>query len=284
MAGHVHHRPTVVGPEVGRAEVLDLMQARTLHQIPVVDRRGRLLGLHLLHEILGSVERPNWAVIMAGGRGTRLGSITDSVPKPMVRVAGRPILERLVLHLIGFGFKRIFLGVGYLGEQIERHFGDGTRLGCSIGYLRDGSQALGTGGALSLLPSRPKDPLVVLNGDLVTQVNLDRMMDFHRRGRCAATMGVRRYFHQVPFGAVDAANGRVRGFEEKPAVQKLVNAGVYLLEPKVVARVPRKPFPITNLFEQCLARREVVGAFEIEEDWIDVGQREQLRQAQQGTS
>ena len=281
LAAHVQRTFTFVGPEARRTEVLDLMQARLIRQIPVMDSASRPLGLHLLHEIIGAVPRPNWAVIMAGGQGTRLRPITEHVPKPMVTVAGRPILERLVLHLVGFGVRKIYLSVNYLAHIIESHFGDGSRFGCAIEYLHE-QTPLGTGGALSLLPETPTVPLLVLNGDLVTQVDLATMFAFHREGRYVATMGVRRYVHEVPFGCVEVSNGEIVRLEEKPPIERLVNAGIYLLEPSLLARVPREFFPVTSLFEECLRNRERIGAFEIEDDWMDVGQRDQLRKAREG--
>lgn len=272
---------TAVSSDVGRAEVLDLMQARILHQVPIVDASGKVLGLHLLHEVLGAVSRPNWAVIMAGGRGTRLGKLTEHTPKPMIKVAGRPILERLVLHLVGFGIQRIFLSINYLGHVIEEHFQDGKRFGCEIEYLRE-EEPLCTGGALALLPQKPSNPLIVMNGDLVTQVNLDQMLAFHSAGNFVATVGVRGYSHQVPFGCADVKNGRLTRLEEKPLITRWINAGTYVLSPQVVNRIPKKYFPITDLFEGCIERNESVGAFPIEGDWIDVGQREQLNQAREG--
>lgn len=257
------------------------MQSLVIHQVPVVDESGRVVGLHLLHELLGGIERPHWAVVMAGGRGTRLAPLTESIPKPMVRVAGRPILERLILHLVGFGIRRIFLSVHYLADVISSYFGDGSKFGCRIEYLQE-SEPLGTGGALSLLKEKPSSPVLVLNGDLVTQANLADMLDFHGRGRFVATMGVRQYTHQVPFGCVELKGGQVVGLEEKPILDRSVNAGIYVLEPSLLGRVPKAAYPITALFEECLERREPIGAFEIRDDWLDVGQRDQLKQAQQG--
>ena len=178
---HMVREFTRVGPDAGRAEVLDLMQARTLEQIPVVDAEGKLAGLHLLHELVGAIERPNWAVIMAGGKGVRLRPITEHLPKPMIPVAGRPILERLVLHLVGCGIRQVFLSINYLGHIVEQHFGDGSRFGCRIEYLRE-EQPLGTGGALALLPEPPTELLLVMNGDGVTQVDIGALLDFHERG------------------------------------------------------------------------------------------------------
>lgn len=276
---HANRSFVSVGPSESRAEVLDLMNARTIHQLPIVDAGGRVLGIHLLHEVVRPAPQAGWAVIMAGGKGTRLGALTRDTPKPMLRVAGRPILERIVLHLAGFGFQRIFLSINYLGHIVEEHFGDGSRFGCRIEYLRE-EVPLGTGGALALLPERPSAPLLVMNGDLVTQADFPAMIDFHGRGGHAATVGVRRYFHSVPFGCLEVEGGRVKALEEKPTLSRVVNAGMYVLSPDVVARVPvGQEFPLPALLEQCIARGEAVGAFEVEGDWIDVGQREQLKEA-----
>lgn len=271
-----------VRPTSGRAEVMDLMQARKLSGVPVVDETGRLIGLHLIHEILGRNDRPNWVVVMAGGFGSRLWPLTEALPKPMLRVAGRPILERIVLHLVSFGLKRIYISVHYLGDVIESHFGDGSRFGCQIEYLRE-QQPLGTGGALSLLPEPPTVPMLVMNGDLVTQADIGRMLDFHERERSAATIAVRPHFQTIPFGCVDIEGVRVRQMEEKPRIARLVNAGIYVLDPPALARIPRgQPFAITDLFTSMLADDERVCAFEVEDDWIDVGQKDTLRHAMQG--
>ncbi len=270
---------TAVDVGVGRAEVIELMQARRLSQIPIVDRAGKLCGLHVLHDVLGTKVRPNTAVVMAGGKGTRLGALTATTPKPMLKVAGRPILERIVLHLVSHGLKEIFLAVNYLSHLVEEHFGDGNRFGCRIRYLKETSP-LGTGGALSLLPEVPTAPMLVMNGDLVTQANLGAMLDAHSEAGARATVGLRRYFHHIPFGCAEVDGGRVVSIHEKPTLTRLVNAGIYVLDPQVVARVPNgQDFALPSLLEGCLSNNEVVHGFEIEEDWIDVGQRDQLNQA-----
>jgi dTDP-glucose pyrophosphorylase len=282
LAPHMQRSYTAVGPEAGRMEVLELMQARTIAQVPVVDARGRLLGLHLLHHLIGCAERPNWAVIMAGGKGTRLQPITEQIPKPMIRVAGRPILERLVLHLIGFGIRHIVLAVNYMSHVIEEHFGRGERFGCRIGYLRE-TKPLGTGGALALLPELPQDPVLVVNGDLVTQADIGALFEFHRLGGYHATMAVRQYVHTVPFGCVEVERDHVTLIEEKPMLSRLVNAGIYLLNREVIARVPPDtPYPITTLLEQTIASGGRVGAWQVLDDWLDVGHHDQLKIARNG--
>jgi dTDP-glucose pyrophosphorylase len=276
---YMHRRFTFVTPSANRAEVLDLMRARTLHQIPIVDEDGKLVGLHLLREILGASIRPNWAVVMAGGRGERLRPITDSLPKPMIKVAGRPILERIVLHLVGFGLRRIFLSVNYMGDVIQGHFKDGAAFGCRIEYLME-EKPLGTGGALSLLPEKPDHPVLMLNGDLLTQFNVENMLAFHAGGGFKATVGVHEYVHTVPYGVVEQGGDRITAVREKPTHTWLVNAGIYVFEPGLMERVPKDTyFPLPTLVEECLDFGEPVGAFPIKEDWIDVGHPRELRNA-----
>lgn len=262
-----------------RASVLDIMQAKRVKAIPVIDAEGRLRGLHTLHDILGRTERPNCAMIMVGGRGERLRPLTDTIPKPMLRVAGRPILERIVLHLVGFGIRRIFLSVNYKAEVIEIHFGDGSAFGCNIEYLKE-AVPLGTGGALSLLPAVPSDPLLVLNGDLLTQLDVGQMLAFHGSAGHKVTVGVHEYRHTVPFGVVELQGERIVAVREKPTQSWQVNAGIYILEPDLLARIPKDTyFPLPALVEECLDRGEAVGAFRVEEDWIDVGRHQELRRA-----
>jgi dTDP-glucose pyrophosphorylase len=269
---------TSVRPDVPRDDILELMRARQIEQVPIVGPDGHPAGLHLLHEIVGAAERPNWAVVMAGGRGTRLGSLTSNIPKPMLRVAGRPILERIVLKLVGHGIRRVFLSINYLGHLVEQHFGDGSRFGCQIEYLRE-DRPLGTGGSLSLLPV-PSAPVVVMNGDLVTQADVGELLDFHEGSRFAATVGVRRYLHTVAFGCVDVEGQRITSFEEKPTLTCMINGGIYVLSPALVRRVPaNREYQLPELLVDCLGRNEAIGAFEIHGDWFDVGQKDTLQQA-----
>jgi dTDP-glucose pyrophosphorylase len=270
---------TAVPPSVGRSEVLDIMRARTLNQIPIVDETGKLVGLHLLREIIGAVRRPNWAVVMAGGRGERLRPLTDNIPKPMIKVAGRPILERVVLHLVGFGIQRIFLSVNYLSQIIEEYFGDGSSFGCNIEYLRE-TQPLGTGGALSLMTQKPEDPLLVLNGDLLTQFDVGNMIAFHAKGGYDVTVGVHEYLQSVPFGVLDIKDNRIVSICEKPTFNYPTNAGIYLVNPSLLDRIPKDvEYTVPALVEDCLSREEQVGAFRIDEDWMDIGRPQELQRA-----
>lgn len=268
-----------VAPGETRANVLDRMRALRISEIPIVDEAGRVVGLHLLHDMVGTQEVQSWAVVMAGGKGTRLAPLTHHLPKPMIPVAGRPILERIVLHLVGAGIRRIFLSVNYLAHMVEEHFGAGAGFGCKIEYLRE-TKALGTGGALSLLPEAPTAPLLVMNGDLVTQFDVQALLAKHEASGAAATVASRRYFHTVPFGCMTLDGERLTQMEEKPTFSRMVNAGIYVVSPELIGRVPRDTeYTMPALLDDCLKRGERVTAWELQDDWIDVGQREQLKQA-----
>lgn len=278
-APHINRNCFHVLPTVPRVEVLDIMQARRFEQVPVVDEQGKVTGLHLLHDILGNIARPNWAIVMAGGQGVRLQPLTENIPKPMIRVAGRPILERIVLHLVSYGIRRIFLSVNHLAKVIEDYFKDGSKYGATIEYLHE-DEPLGSGGAISLLPEIPDHPFIVMNGDLITDVNCADMIEFHSQNDFYATMGVYSYLHQVPYGCVEIKNNRLAGLEEKPVLEKMVNAGIYVLSPQAVSAIPKNIcFPITTLFEDALKKNLACGTFAIEKEWLDIGGPQQLRQA-----
>lgn len=268
-----------VDPDVLRADVLDLMKARVIEQIPIIDSKGELKGIHTMHSLLGHSSKPNWAVIMAGGKGTRLGKLTVDTPKPMLKVAGKPILERLVLHLISYGIKRIFISVNHLSHVIEEYFEDGTKWGCSIEYLRE-EAPLGSGGALSLLPEIPEHPVVLMNGDLLIEADISQMLSFHELNRFYATMGVHYYSHEIPFGCIETDQNRITEIDEKPVLTKKINSGVYVLSPEAVQEIPKNTmFPITQLFEEALLNGVSCGAYPLDGDWIDIGMPAQLEQA-----
>lgn len=276
--------PWIVGPASGRAEVLDLMRAHSVSQIPVVSDDGVLMGLHLLHDLVGGQRLPNSAVLMAGGRGTRLGDLTSAVPKPMLPVAGRPILERLILHLVGHGVRRIRIAVNYLADVIERHFADGSEFGCEIKYLVERpNQPLGTAGALALLdPDDParSAPILLMNGDLVTDFSVGELIASHEASDAIATMAVSRYDHRIPYGVAEIEDGCLAMLREKPVKSWLVNAGIYLLEPSLIDRVPdNREYHVTDLLSDCLARDETVNVWELSSGWDDVGRPDDLRRA-----
>jgi len=222
----------------------------------------------------------SWAVVMAGGFGTRLGELTKGIPKPMLPIGDRPILQHIVEHLVSHGIGRIFLSVSYLGSMIEDHFGDGAQFDCRIDYLRE-DQPLGTGGPLALLPERPTAPLVVMNGDLLTRINLTRLLAFHRAGEFDATMALREHEVKVPFGVAEIADSRVTELIEKPSLHYHINAGIYVLNPALVARVEPRFYPITELLDGRLDADGKIGAYHMQEPWQDIGLPDEFSKAQE---
>ncbi len=266
-----NRRFTSLPPDASRADAVRLMLARSFKCVPVVDGGGALVGLHTLHNALETQDCGSWAVIMAGGKGERLGELTQAIPKPMLPVGDRPILEHLVNLLVSHGVRRIFISVGYLGQMIEDHFGDGSRFRCRVEYLREDTP-LGTGGALSLLPEKPTAPILVMNGDLVTAVNLTRMLAFHREGGFAATIALRDHVVKVPFGVVEAEGRRITALREKPVLSYAINAGIYAIEPRLLERIPGdRLYPITELYDDCLRRGDALGGYHLDETWDDIG-------------
>jgi dTDP-glucose pyrophosphorylase len=268
-------------PETDRAELAKVMMERGFDAVPVVDDRGRLVHVHTLRDLVLHRRVESWAVVMAGGLGTRLGEYTHAIPKPMLPIGGRPILERVVRQLVSHGFRRIFLSVNYLAQMIEDHFGDGGRFHCSIEYLRE-SEPLGTGGPLGLLPERPGAPLLVMNGDLLTNLHFTRLLRFHENHGNAMTIALREHRVSVAYGVAELSAHRITRLVEKPSLRYDVNAGVYVVDPSLLQLIPTgQAFPITDLANACLSRDLPVGGYRMDESWIDVGLPEEYHRAQE---
>jgi len=275
----VNMNPIFVDEGTSSELVKEIMISNNVFQVPIVDKEKRLIGLHLLHEITTPNIYKNRVVIVAGGKGSRLLPKTSLVPKPMLRIAGKPILELIIMRAKNQGFLNFTLAIHHLGEVIEKYFGDGSSLGVNIEYLRE-KTPLGTAGALSLLESIPTEPLVITNGDVLTDVNFGKMLEFHLQNDATATMAVQIQEWQQPFGVV-ATNGiHITGFEEKPNMQALVNAGVYILNPSVISFLNHNvPIDMPTLFESLRFDKYKTIAYILHENWIDVGTPEQFEHA-----
>lgn len=273
-------QPIAVPASTPRDEMLTLMRRTTLHHLPLIDGAGRVVGLVTLDELIGPAERPNWVVLMAGGLGTRLQPLTDECPKPLLVVGGKPILETIIESFAEQGFNRIFLSVNFKAEMIRNHFGVGERWGVQVEYLHE-STRLGTAGALSLLPEKPSAPIVVMNGDLLTRTNFDNLLQFHNAQGAAATMAVREYDFQVPYGVVRLNGARIGAIEEKPVQKFFVNAGIYALSPEALDHLPAETFfDMPTLFERLITAGKSTAAYPLHEYWIDIGRLEEFERAQ----
>jgi dTDP-glucose pyrophosphorylase len=272
--------PTVAEGAIAVADALQLMIQRDINHLPVVDKEGNLLEFLLRKNLVADVEPNLSAVIMAGGFGKRLLPLTEQVPKPMLPVGDRPLLQRTIEQLQRSGIREVNLTTHYLSESIVRHFGDGEAFGVKINYSNE-DQPLGTAGGLKLL-EKAEGPFLVINGDILTGVSFQRMLRFHQKHKALMTVAVRAHEIEVPFGVVECEDARVTQLREKPRLTLLVNAGIYLLEPDACDYIPGgRRFDMTDLIRLLLEEGQTVASFPIIEYWQDVGRYEDYRQAQE---
>jgi dTDP-glucose pyrophosphorylase len=279
----VNRNALLVTPEMSRDMVVQLMVANKIHQVPVVNSQQEIIGLHLWDKISSRPKRSNMMIIMAGGKGTRLLPHTQDCPKPMVLVAGRPMLEHIIERARLEGFSHFVLAIHHLGHVIEDYFGDGEQLGVKIDYLREKSP-LGTAGALSLLNPIPDAPFIVTNGDVITDIRYGELLDFHNNYQASGTMAVRNYELQHPFGVVQIDGVDIIGFEEKPLTRSQINAAVYALSPEALNElIPEEPCDMPELFERIQSKNYRTVAYPMHEPWMDVGKPDDLQEANTNT-
>jgi dTDP-glucose pyrophosphorylase len=261
-------------------EMVDVMRKREVRHLPLVDDKGRVTRVVTLAELSKAEDAPLQAVIMAGGFGTRLRPLTDDVPKPMLPVGDKPLMEHIVALLRTAGIKSVSVTTHYKGEMIADHFKDGSDFGVAINYVEE-DEPLGTAGALSLL-DRPNGPLLVINGDIMTRVDFGAMLSFHREHAADMTVGIRQLETTVPFGVVESEGVDIVRIVEKPTMSHFISAGVYLLEPDVVALIPAgKPYDMPDLINRLAAEGKKVVGFPIREYWLDIGRLEDYESAKQ---
>ena len=261
------------------ATLIQLMQQHEIRQLPLLDEEDRVLGLVTLDDLLPDEVLPLQAVIMAGGFGTRLLPLTQDLPKPMLPIGDRPLMELMIDELRRSGIRRVNVTTHYLPEKIKDHFGDGREFGIELNYVTEESP-LGTAGALGLM-KKPENPLLIINGDILTKVNFKAMLEFHRENQAALTVAVRKYDMNVPYGVIESEGASVRALREKPLLTFLVNAGVYLLEPSAHQYVPNgRSSNMTDLIQNLIDNGHTVASFPVVEYWLDIGSEVDYAKAQ----
>jgi dTDP-glucose pyrophosphorylase len=271
--------PVALRLDGSEAEARVRLADRGVSLAPVLDRSDRVVGLYP-DAVPAGTRRDNLVVIMAGGRGVRLAPLTQTCPKPMLKVAGRPLLETIIERLQAQGFHRFRLAVNYLAEIIEDHFGDGSGMGVEIRYLRE-DHPRGTAGALSLVADPITQPMLVMNGDVLTRMAFGDLVDFHVENRAVATLCVREHAFQAPHGVAEVDGVRMTALREKPTFRWLANAGVYCLDGSVLSRVPAEgPYDMPELLASLAAEGAMVGAYPIHEYWLDIGRPPDFESAQ----
>ncbi|WP_025028338.1 nucleotidyltransferase family protein [Caldalkalibacillus mannanilyticus] len=283
----LHHSVVdIMNPEPFKLEegldnlkVLVNMKRMHLRHIPIVNKENQIVDLKYYEDLLEFQTKDNWVVLMAGGLGSRLRPLTEDTPKPLLKIGDKPILETILESFIEHGFYNFYISVNYKAEMIEDYFKDGSQWGVNIRYLRE-NQRLGTAGPLSLLPETPNKPILVMNGDLLTKVNFAQMLQFHTENQSKATMCVREYNVQIPYGVVHVDQHRLRGIEEKPIQSYFVSAGIYLLDPSVIQRIPvGEFFDMPTLYEELIKEGEETSVFPIREYWLDIGRVDDFHKA-----
>lgn len=252
-------------------------RASGIRQLPILSKQGLVVDLYYLDDSIELLSNP--VVLMAGGKGTRLHPHTIDCPKPMIKVNGKPMLEILIENFIRTGFDQFYISVNYLKEQIIDHFKDGSKWGANIKYLIE-EKPLGTAGSLKMLPKNLSEPFIVMNGDVLTRLNPVDLINFHEQQNSIATICVKEHPVPIPFGVVQADGSKLKSFSEKPIYNYLVNAGVYVLSPKILDLIDNDVYTdMPSLFLRAQERSQNVSVFPIHEYWIDVGNPDSLKKA-----
>ena len=273
-------RGPVTAPQgTSSEELLRLMSEFGIRHIPIVDSSDRVLEISLLSDLIQNQQLPVTAVVMAGGRGSRLRPLTENLPQPMLPVAGRPVMELIIEQLKKAGIRRVNLTTHFKSKVIHDHFGDGRSFGVDIDYVEE-DQPLGTAGSLSLL-QESDDPLLVINGDILTKVDFRAMVDFHHEHEAEMTVAVRPHEVQIPYGVVETDGAIITGITEKPTIRNFINAGIYLLNPNVCRLVPAgEKYDMPDLIQRLINEGRRVASFPVHEYWLDIGQINDYEQAQ----
>lgn len=275
--------PVVAPPHVSPSEALHLMDHSrdfVVNHLPVVDAEGRVVDLLLRRDLVTEDQLALSAVIIAGGFGTRLRPLTEELPKPMLPVGGRPLMELIIEQLRQAGIRRVNVSTYYRSEEIIKHFGDGRAFGVELNYVTE-DRPLGTTGGLGLMEA-PNEPLLVINGDILTRVDFRAMLDFHREQQADMTVAVRQHEFRIPYGVVETDGVAITGISEKPVMRHFINAGIYLLNPEVCQFIPNgQPYDMTDLISRLVAESRRVVSFPIREYWLDIGQAADYKQAQE---
>ena len=262
-----------------REKIKELMNRYLVRNIPILDEAGCPCDIISLRDVVSEKDGAQCAVIMAGGEGRRLRPITEHIPKPMIEMNGKPILENIINSLSRSGIVNIFISLNYKADVIESYFKDGSDHNVKIGYLRE-NKKLGTAGALTLLPDVPSKPIVVINGDVITKANFLRLIEFHNQHRCVMTVAAIQYMLKIPYGVLNLSGQYLLGIKEKPKQKFLCNAGIYMINPEIVSIIPKNmEFDMIDLIREVVRRGLPVTTFPIHEYWIDVGEIDDLKKA-----
>ncbi len=265
--------PIAISSEEKNENVLKKMTSNGILQIPIIDDQEIIVGLETIQHLLEVKKKDNIVLLMAGGFGKRLRPLTDNKPKPLLEVAGQPVLETIINQFKETGFNNFFISTFYKSEMIQKHFGDGSKLGINITYTEE-NKPLGTAGALAHLPyKKTNHPIIVMNADLITKINIERILEFHKKNNADMTVCVRNYDFQIPYGVINFEKEMLHSIKEKPIISNFVNAGIYVIEPKSINKIKKDEHLNMNEFiENLISENKKITVFPIHEYWMDIGQ------------
>ena len=258
--------------------IMSRMKSRDLLHIPIIDENNKLVGLETLQHLTYGKKYDNPVFLMAGGFGTRLHPLTEDTPKPLLKVGSKPILETIIDRFIKAGFHNFYISTYFKADMIHEYFGDGSSWGVNIKYI-DEVKPLGTAGAIGLLPSNlPNLPILMMNGDVLTKVNFENLLNFHQKQSGIATICIREYDFEIPFGVVNIENQNAKSFLEKPVKKFFVNTGIYVFEHEMISKVKAGDYlDMPTLLEQQITEGRTVNVFPLHEYWKDVGRIEEYQ-------
>ncbi|MFZ5354273.1 MAG: nucleotidyltransferase family protein [Bacillota bacterium] len=257
--------------QVNKNSVNRFFEEKLVRQLPVLNRFKQPIGIILLEDMFSLPEKNNYVVIMAGGLGSRLRPLTDEIPKPMLKVGSKPILETIIEQFKKSGFNNILISVNYKSNIIEDYFQDGSSFGVSIEYVKE-KERLGTAGALRLARQYLESPFFVINGDILTNLNFNSFLDFHYEGNNDMTIATRSYNFQIPYGVINTNNDKIASLDEKPEMTFSINAGIYILNPSIIEYIPENIYyGMNDLINTTLQKQHIIGSYPLREYWIDIG-------------
>ena len=274
----VYKSPTTAKISDTKDELLKLAISKQINQIPILDENNKIKDIYVLDEFLKIKKKTNKVVLMAGGLGTRLMPLTEHTPKPMLKVGNKPILHTILKKFKECGYTNFVMCVNYKSKVIQDYFGDGTKFGVKIEYILE-KQRMGTAGALSLLAGKLKEPFFVMNGDLLTNLDFEKILDFHIKNESKATMCVREYNIEVPYGEVKLDKENVISIAEKPMHKFFVNAGIYVLDPECIDLIPKEFYDMPLLFKKIIQHNKKTISFPLGEYWLDIGRSKDYERA-----
>lgn len=277
----MNHNPTTALETDTSESIMLKMREKDLLHVPILDNDGVLVGLEILQNLVHDKHYENPVLLMAGGFGKRLMPLTENTPKPLLNLGNYSILETILMQFVDFGFKNFYISIHFQGDKIKNFFGNGSRWGVKITYLNE-SSPLGTAGAIGLLPKNlPKLPLLMINGDVLTRVNFEHLLAFHKENNDIATVCVREHEIQVPFGVINIKSNKVDTISEKPIKKFFINAGVYVLDHSFIESVSNiGNIDMPNLLEKQMNKGNSVGVFLIHEYWKDIGTLNEYKNVQ----